>query len=99
MSTVYDGVNCETRALLEYWNFCAKDVNEACDFLDWLAWDTYEFETSCYDSYVPPPCIPDYAPPICRICHCSDHDSNSCPYYISNEGFARLSNMIETMNE
>ena len=36
---------------------------------------------------------------MCEICHCSDHDSNSCPYYISDEGFARLSNMIETMNE
>jgi len=40
---VYLGVNCETRALLEQWNFCAKTVDKACDFLDWLAWDTYEF--------------------------------------------------------
>jgi len=97
--TVYEGVNYETRALLEYWDVCTKDVNEACDFLDWLAQDIYEFETSCSDSCTPPPCIPDYAPPVCKIYHCSNHASNSCPYYISNEGFAGLSNMIETMNK
>jgi len=54
LSIVYEGVNHETRSFLEYWNFCAKDVNEACDFLDWLAWDTYEFKTSYSDSYIPP---------------------------------------------
>jgi len=79
-------------------DFYAKDVNEACDFLDWLARET-KYEISCTNSYIPPPYIPDYAPTMCEICHYSDHDSNSCPYYISNEGFARLSNMIETMNE
>jgi len=99
LNTVYEGVNCETRALLEYWDFCAKDVNEPCDFLDWLAWDTYKFETSCSDSYVSPPSIPDYAPPMCENHHCSDHESNSCHCYISDEGFAKLDSMIETMNE
>ena len=54
LNTVYKGVNCETRARLEYWDFCAEDVNEACDFLDWFAWDTYEFETSCSDSCTHP---------------------------------------------
>jgi len=44
------------------------------------------------------PCIPDYAPSMCTIWCCSDHDSTSCPYYISDEGFARLSNMIKAMN-
>ena len=58
LNTVYEGVNCETRTLLEYWDFCAKDVNEACDFLDWLAWDTYEFETSCSDFCTLPPLHP-----------------------------------------
>ena len=65
-------MNCETRALLEYWDFCAKDVNEACDFLDWLACDTYEFETSCSNSCTPPSFIPNYAPHMCEICHFSD---------------------------
>jgi len=49
LDIVYEGVNCETRAPLEQWDFCAKSVDEACDFLDWLAWDMYEFETSCSD--------------------------------------------------
>jgi len=59
-----------------------------------LAWNTHEFETNCSDSY-----IPTYAPPVCEICYCSDYDSTSCPYYIFDEGFARLNSMIETMNK
>ena len=99
LDTVYEGVNRENRAILEYWDFCVKNVDEACDFLDWLGWDTYEFETSHSDSYIPPPCIPTYAPPMCIICHCSDHDNTFCPYYISDDDFARISSMIETMNK
>jgi len=34
-----------------------------------------------------------------EICHCSDHVNTSCPYYISDDGFATLSSMIETMNK
>ena len=95
---MHEGVNYETRALLEQWDFRAKSVDEACDFLDWLAWDTYEFKTSCSNFYIPPPCIPAYVPPVCEICHSSDHYSRCCPYYISNEGFASFSNMIETID-
>jgi len=29
-----------------------------------------------------------FALPLCETCHCSNHDSMSCPYYISDEGFA-----------
>ena len=54
LNTVYMGVNHETRTVLEKWEFCAKTVDEACALLDWLAWDTYEFETSCSNSYIPP---------------------------------------------
>jgi len=93
------GVNYETHTLLDQCGFYAKTVDEACDFLDWLTWDTYEFETSCFDSYIPPPCIPTHAPTLCEICHCFDHDSTSSPSYISNDSFARLSGMIETMNK
>jgi len=92
-------MNYETCTLLEYWDFCAKRVEETWYFLDWLAYDTYEYEISCTNSYILPSCIPDYAHPMCEICHCSDHGSNSCPYYIFDEGFARINNMIETMNE
>jgi len=31
--------------------------------------------------------------------HCSDHNCTSCPYYISDDGFARLNSRIETMNK
>jgi len=67
-------------------------------FLEWLVWDTYEFETSHYDSYILPPCILTYAPLMSTICHYSEHDSTFYPYYISDDSFARLSSMIETMN-
>jgi len=36
---------------------------------------------------------------MCEICYCSDHNSTSCPYYILDDGFARVSSMIETMNK
>ena len=93
LNTVYEGVNYETRTLLEYCDFCAKNVDETWDFLDWLAQDTYEYEISCTNSYIPPPCIPDYAHPVSEIFHCFDHGSNSYPCYISDEGFVRLSNI------
>ena len=67
--------------------------------LDLLARDTYEFETSCSDSYISPPCIPTYAPFVCKICHCFDQDNTTGPYYISNEGFAGLSSIIDAMNK
>ena len=36
----------------------------------------------------------------CSNCQSSDHDVNSCPYYvISDEGFVRLNDVIETLNE
>jgi len=47
---VYEGVNCETHALLEHWDFYTKNVDETCNFLDWLAWDTYKFETNYSNS-------------------------------------------------
>jgi len=99
LDTIYKGVNRETRVLLEQWDFCAKTIDEACDLLDWLAKDTHEFETIYSDSYIPPPWIPTYAPPVWEICHWSDRFSTYCPYYISDDGFARLSSMIETMNK
>jgi len=96
---VNEGVNYETRTLFEYWDFYAKNVNEAGDFLDWLAWDTYEFETSCFESHIPSPCISNLAPSLCATCYCSDHNSTSCSYYISDKDFTRLSSMIETIDE
>jgi len=67
LHVVDEGVNCETRALFEHWNFYAQNVEEAWDFLNWLAQDTYEFEITCADSHNTLPYIPDFAPPLCEI--------------------------------
>ena len=90
LNTVYEGINCENCALLEHWDLYAKNVDEACNFLDQLAWDTYEFQTSCFNSYIPPLCIPNYTPCICKIYHYSAHDGNSYPYYISTDDCVEL---------
>jgi len=37
LDTVFKGVICETCAILDQWNFCAKSINETCYFHDWLA--------------------------------------------------------------
>ena len=43
---------------------------------------------------------PYYAHLACSNYQSSDHDVNSYPYYvISDEGFVRLNDMIETLNE
>ena len=57
-----EGVNCETHTLFAYWDFYARNVDKAWDFLTWLAQDTHEFEISCANSNSPLPCIPDLAP-------------------------------------
>ena len=37
---------------------------------------------------------------VCSYCQSFDHYMNSCPYYgVSDESYARLNAMIETMNE
>ena len=41
-----------------------------------------------------------YSPLVCSYCQSFGHDVNFCPYYdISDECYARLNTMIETMNE
>jgi len=82
LNIVYQAVNCKSRTLLELWDSFAKNIDETCDFLDWLAWNTYKFKTTHFYCYIPSSFIPNYAPFMCEICYCSDHDSNSCPHYI-----------------
>jgi len=84
---------------LEERDFCVKTIDKPCDLLEWLSYDTYEFETSYSYSYIPSPWIYNYASPVCEICHCYDHDNTSCPYYIFYDGFAGLSSMIEIINK
>jgi len=72
-------VNSETCALLEYWGFY-KNVDEASYLLEWIAWESFEFEkTSLVSRYS----IPDpytfysrsyYALFWCDLCNSSDHD-------------------------
>ena len=61
MHVVDEYVNCATRALFYHWDFYARNVEEAWDFFNWLAQDTYEFDISCANSYNPLPYIPDLA--------------------------------------
>jgi len=39
-------VNRETRALSDYWGFLVKNVNEPLYLLEWIAWDSFEFENA-----------------------------------------------------
>jgi len=87
-----------TCVLLEHWDFCAQNFDKAWDLLDKLARDTYEFEISCANSCTPPPCFPNYAYPVCEICHHYNHDSNFYPCHISADSFARVASVIEIMN-
>jgi len=34
LNIIYAGVNCETRSLLEHWDFYARNISEAWDLLD-----------------------------------------------------------------
>ena len=63
-----------------------------------------------YDLHAQSPCVDQFRDPcdyyssfpldVCSYCQSYDHDVNSCPYYgISNESYARLNAIIETMNE
>jgi len=80
-------VNNKTRILLQFWNFHSKNVDEAWCLLEWVAWDSFEFEkASCvYGFLFHDPCafyvISYYAPLWCVMCNSSTHDVSSCPYY------------------
>ena len=99
LNIVYGGIYYEIRTILEHWNFGARNFDEAWDLLEWLTQDIYEFETSFVNSSTLSPYTLDYALPVCKICNCSSHNNNVCPCYIFANGFARLTNMIEIMNE
>jgi len=55
--------------------------------LEWVAWDSFEFETaSCVSEYLfHDPCAfyakSYYAPLWCDMCNSSVHNVSSCPYY------------------
>jgi len=44
LATVDEGVNSKTRTLLRCWDFCGKNFDDAWYLLEWIAWDSFEFE-------------------------------------------------------
>ena len=53
LGIIDEGVNNETRLLLQFWDFHGKSVDEARCLLKWIAWDSFEFEkTGCVYGYV-----------------------------------------------
>jgi len=87
LGIVDEGVNSKTRILLQYSDFHGQNVNEAWSLLEWIAWDSFEFEkASCIYGYsFHGPCVfyarLYYAPFWCDLCNSSDHNTISCPYY------------------
>jgi len=87
LDIVDKGVSSETHILLEYWSFFAKSVDEAWCLLEWIAWDSFEFEKASrvFIYSFSDPCAfysrPYCAPFWCELCNSSDHDTSSYPYY------------------
>ena len=53
LGIVAEGVNSETRILLQYWDFHGKNANEAWYLLEWVAGNSFEFEkASCVYGYL-----------------------------------------------
>jgi len=44
LDIVDEGVNCETRILLEYEDIHGRNVDNAWHLLKWIAWDSFEFQ-------------------------------------------------------
>ena len=47
LGIVDEGVNCETRILLQFWDFHGLTVHDAWSLLEWVAWDSFEFDKAC----------------------------------------------------
>jgi len=82
-----EGVNSETRIILQYWDFHCKCVDKAWCLLEWIAWESFGFEEASRLSgyFIPSPrafyARSYYAPLWCDMCSFSDHNAYSCPYY------------------
>ena len=80
-------INGKTRALLQYLGFLAKSVDEAWYLLEWIAWDSFEFEqAACSSGYsLSDPCVfyarSYYSLFWCYLCNSSNHETNLCSYY------------------
>jgi len=82
---VDEGVNNEIRILLKFWNFHCKSVDEAWNLLEWVAWDSFEFEkASCVYGYSFHDLCAFYTKSYyislwCDMCNYSVHNVSSCP--------------------
>ena len=59
LGIIDEGVNHETRILLQYLDFHGKNIDEAWSLLEWVAWDSFEFDKAshiCGYSF-PNPCV------------------------------------------
>ena len=87
LGIIDEGVNNEARILLQYCHFRGKSVDEPWSLLEWVAWDSFEFDkASCVSGYsFPDPCAfyarSYYALLWCDMCNSSNHNANSCAYY------------------
>ena len=84
MDIVDEGVNSKIPILLEYWDFHGKNVDDAWYLLEWIAWDSFNFEKASrvrYSFFDPCAfyCRSYYAPFWCDLCNFSDHDTSLCP--------------------
>ena len=87
LGIVDEGVNNETRILLQFWDFHGLNVDDAWNLLLWVAWDYFEFDKACciYGYSFPDPCAfyakSYYALLWCDLCNSSSHNVSSCPIY------------------
>jgi len=53
LGIIDEGVNNETRILLQFWDFHGKSVDEEWNLPEWIAWGSFEFEkVSCVFGYL-----------------------------------------------
>ena len=72
LDIVDQGVNSKIRTLLGYWDFHGKNIDDAWYLLEWIAWDSFEFEKATIISKCsfPNPCafyFRYYYAPFCGI--------------------------------
>jgi len=87
LGIIEEGVNNETRVLLQYLDFHGKNIDEAWSLLECVAWYSFEFDKASHIyGYSFPDCCAFYAksyhtPLWCDMCNTSAHNVSSCPYY------------------
>jgi len=91
-----EGMTHETRATIEsmYYAMCYSTIDDMWDLFESLAWHQWKLvdARALYHRYHSYPHV------LCSYCQSFDHNVHLCPYYdISDECYAILSAMIETM--